>query len=162
MEQHARCLMVEPEGFVGQHEDKGDATTTAREESELGVSPDEAWKLVGDFVGFIAAMGLPVESAGEGIGALRTISSGSEPVVERLEERDENAKRIVYSIVSGPLPVVNYRSTIALAAAGEGRSALTWTGSFEPAPGVSEEKAVSFVRAVYRSGIAELHCRFGA
>lgn len=135
--------------------------TSAREETELGASPEEAWKLVGDFVGFIEAMGLPVTSEGQGIGALRTIPSGREPVVERLEERDEDAKRIAYSIVSGPVPVVNYRSTIALAPAGEGRSALTWTGTFEPAPGVTEEKAVSFVRSVYKSGIAGLHRRFG-
>lgn len=135
---------------------------TVREEAELGATADEAWKLVGDFVGFIEAMGLPVESHGDGIGALRTISSGREPVVERLEERDGDAKRIVYSIVSGPLPVVNYRSTIQLAAAGEDRSALTWTGTFDPAPGVTEEKASAFIRAVYKSGIAGLHGRFGA
>jgi hypothetical protein len=135
---------------------------SVREETELGASPDEVWKLVGDFVGFVEAMGLSVESEGHGIGALRTISSGPEPVVERLEERDEDAMRIVYSIVSGPLPVANYRSTIELAPAGEGRSALIWTGTFEPAPGVTEEKAVSFVRAVYTSGIAGLHRRFGA
>ena len=136
--------------------------TVVREDTELSTSPDEAWKLVGDFVGFIEAMGLPVEAEGEGIGALRTISSGPEPVVERLDERDEHAKRIVYSIVSGPLPVVNYRSTIELAPAGDGRAALTWTGTFEPAPGVTEEKAVSFVRAVYKRGIAGLHGRFCA
>ena len=133
-----------------------------REETELGVSPDEAWELIGDFVGFIEAMGLPVESEGDGVGALRTISSGPEPVVERLEERDEDAKRITYSIAKGRLPVVDYQSTMELASAGEGRSALTWTGTFEPAPGVTEEKAASFVRAVYRSGIASLHDRFGA
>lgn len=136
--------------------------TTVIEQTELGVSPAEAWDLVGDFVGFIEAMGLPVESEGDGVGALRTISSGPEPVVERLEERDEEARRIVYSIVSGPLPVVNYRSTIQLAAAGAGRAALTWTGTFEPAPAVTEEKAARFVRAVYKSGIAGLHGRFGA
>lgn len=135
---------------------------TVREETELGATADEAWKLVGDFVGFLEAMGLPVESDGDGIGAVRTISSGPEPVVERLEERDDDAKRIVYSIVSGPLPVVNYRSTMQLAVAGDDRSTLTWTGTFEPAPGVTEEKAVSFVRAVYKSGIAGLKGRFGA
>lgn len=136
--------------------------TVVREDTELGTSPSEAWKLIGDFVGFIEAMGLPVECEGEGIGALRTISSGSEAVVERLEARDEDAMRIVYSIVSGPVPVVNYRSTIELTAAGDGRSSLTWTGTFEPAPGVTDEKAASFVRAVYKSGIAGLHGRFGA
>ena len=133
-----------------------------REETELGASPDEAWKLIGDFVGFIEAMGVPVESEGQGIGALRKISMGPEPVVERLEERDEDAKRIVYSIVSGPIPVANYRSTMQLEAAGEGRSKLTWHGTFDPAPGVTEDIAVTTVKAIYGGGIAALQGRFGA
>lgn len=133
-----------------------------REEAELGAKLEETWALVGDFVGFIAAMGLPVESEGEGIGTLRIISSGPEPVVERLEERDEASTRIVYSIVSGPIPVLNYRATIQLAAAGAGRTAVTWTGSFEPARDVTEEKAVSYIRSVYKGGIAALQARFGA
>lgn len=77
--------------------------------------------------------------------------------MKRLEERDDGAMRIVYSILSGPLPVVNYRSTIQLAVAGEGRSTLSWAGAFEVASGVPEEKAVSFIRAVYKSGIVALH-----
>lgn len=136
--------------------------TTVMERAELGVTADEAWALVGDFVGFIEAIGLPVESEGEGVGALRTISSGPAPVVERLAERHEDAKRIVYSIVSGPPPVVNYRSTIQVAAAGADRSVLTWTGTFQPAPDVTEEKAVGFIGAVYKSGIDGLYVRFGA
>ena len=74
-----------------------------REEGELGVSAEEAWKVVGDFVGLIEGMGLPVEVEGEGIGQTRKISMGPAPIVERLEERDEAAKKIVYSIVEGPL-----------------------------------------------------------
>ena len=92
------------------------------EEGELGVSAEEAWKVVGDFVGLIEGMGLPVEVEGEGIGQTRKISMGPAPIVERLEERDEAAKKIVYSIVEGPLPVSNYVSTMQLSDAGEGRS----------------------------------------
>ena len=132
-----------------------------REEAELGASADEVWKVVGDFVGLIEAMGAPVESEGEGIGQLRKISMGPEPVVERLEERDEQAKRIVYSIVSGPLPLADYRSTMQLEPAGEGRTKLTWTGTFEPGAGATEEVAVSTVKAVYGGGIAALKGRFG-
>ena len=88
-----------------------------REVGEFGASVDEVWKLVGDFGGLLSAMGMPVELSGEGIGQTRKISMGAEPTVERLEERDENAKRLVYSIVSSGMPVQNYVSTMQLSAA---------------------------------------------
>src|SRR5256885_2290172 len=93
-----------------------------REVGELGASVDEVWKLVGDFGGLIEAMGLPVTVEGEGIGQTRKIAMGPDPVVERLDQRDEQAKRVVYSILSGPLPVANYVSTMQLSPAGEGRT----------------------------------------
>ena len=74
-----------------------------REQGELGASVDEVWKVVGDFVGLIEGMGVPVESEGEGIGMTRKISMGPQPIIEKLEERDEAAKKLVYSIVEGPL-----------------------------------------------------------
>lgn len=132
------------------------------QETELGASPEEAWKVVGDFVGLVEVMGAPVTSEGEGIGMTRSISMGPEPVVERLEERDVAAKRIVYTIVSGPLPVANYRSTMQLEPAGDGRSKLTWRGTFDPAPGATEDVAVQTINAVYAGGIAALQGRFGA
>jgi hypothetical protein len=131
-----------------------------REEGELGVSADEAWKVVGDFVGLIEGMGLPVEVEGEGIGQTRKISMGPAPIVERLEERDEAAKKIVYSIVEGPLPVQNYVSTMQLSDAGEGRSKLTWSSTFEPVG--DEAAAKQIVSGIYDGGIKGLQGRFGA
>lgn len=131
-----------------------------REEGELGVSADEAWKVVGDFVGLIEGMGLPVEVEGEGIGQTRKISMGPAPIVERLEERDEAAKKIVYSIVEGPLPVSGYVSTMQLTDAGEGRSKLTWSSTFEPVG--DEATAKQIVSGIYDGGIKGLQARFGS
>ena len=131
-----------------------------REEGELGVSAEEAWKVVGDFVGLIEGMGLPVEVEGEGIGQTRKISMGPAPIVERLEERDEAAKKIVYSIVEGPLPVSSYVSTMQLADAGEGRSKLTWSSTFEPVG--DEATAKQIVSGIYDGGIKGLQARFGS
>lgn len=133
-----------------------------REEGELGASVDEVWKLVGDFGGFIEAMGLPVTTEGEGIGQTRSISMGAVPTVERLEERDESAKKVVYSIVSGSLPVANYLSTMLLSAAGDGRTTLVWSSTFDPAEGSSVDEASAVVTSIYKGGIAGLQGRFGA
>jgi hypothetical protein len=131
-----------------------------KEEGELGASVDEVWKVVGDFVGLIEGMGLPVEKEGEGIGMTRKISMGPAPIVERLEERDEAAKKIVYSIVEGPLPVQHYVSTMQLTEAGSGRSKLTWSSTFEPVG--DEAAAKQIVSGIYTGGIQGLQGRFGA
>src|SRR5436305_1081426 len=101
---------------------EGTSMAEVHESGEVGASVDEVWKLVGDFGGFPQAMGVAVELEGEGIGQTRKISAGRAPMVERLEERDEDAKRLVYSIVEGALPVTDYRSTMQLSAAGGGRT----------------------------------------
>ena len=131
-----------------------------REEGELGAGIDEVWGVVGDFVGLIEGMGLPVESEGEGIGMTRTISMGPEPVVERLDERDEAAKKLVYSIQAGPIPVKDYVSTMQLSEAGEGRTKLVWSSTFEPVG--DEAAAKQMVSGIYTGGIAGLQGRFGA
>src|SRR2546423_3957579 len=101
---------------------EGTSMAEVHESGEVGASVDEVWKLVGDFGGFPQAMGVAVELEGEGIGQTRKISAGRAPMVERLQERDEDAKRLVYSIVEGALPVTDYRSTMQLSAAGGGRA----------------------------------------
>lgn len=132
-----------------------------RQECELGAGVDEVWKVVGSFSGFIEAMGLPVEIDGEGVGQTRTINMGATPMVERLEELDDSERRIVYSIVSSPLPVSNYRSVMQLSQVEEGRTRLEWTGTFDPAGG-DEAAAISTVTMVYQGGIKTLQDRFGA
>lgn len=129
-------------------------------EGEFGASAEEVWEVVGDFVGLIETMGAPVEASGEGIGMTRRIAMGPEPIVERLEERDESAKKIVYSIVEGPLPVKDYVSTMQLADTGDGRSRLTWSSTFEPVG--DEAMASQIVTGIYDGGIKGLQGRFGS
>ena len=133
-----------------------------REQGELGAGADEVWKLIRDFGGFIEAMGMPVELEGEGIGQTRKITVGSEPTVERLEERDDDARRLVYSVVSGALPVVNYMSTMQLSAIAGGRTRLAWSVTFDPGESISEEDASKMIRGIYKGGIRALQARFGA
>ena len=136
--------------------------SSVQEECEFEVGIDEVWKMVGDFGGFITALGMPVELLGEGIGQTRKITIGTAATVERLEERDQDAHRLVYSIVEGAFPFQDYRSTMQLAEAGKGRTRLTWSCTFEPAPGHSEEEGCTLVRAIYQGGIGGMRAYFGA
>jgi len=87
---------------------------------------------------------------------------GPEPTIERLEARDDSAKRVVYSIVSGSLPVANYVSTMQLSAIADGRTKLEWSSTFDAAPGATAEDAAKIVTSIYQGGIAGLQGRFGA
>ena len=137
--------------------------THVQVQGEIGASADAVWGLVGDFGGFVKALGAPVDLEGEGIGTLRTIKFGSRPaVVERLEELDHDAQRITYTILeAGPLPVRDYRATMQLAPSGDSSCTLTWFSDFEP-QGASEDDAVKAVRGVYDGGIAGLQRHFAS
>ena len=151
---------------------------------ELGASAADVWMLVGDFVGLLEVlaepMGASVESDGEGIGILRKATLGIDsyrqivgedagdalgdpaPVVERLDEIDEQERRLVYSMVeAGPMPLASCSATMQLTDQGDQRCQLTWTGTFEPA-GVSDEIARTILRDSYSFGIETLQKRFGS
>jgi len=135
--------------------------TAVREEGQLGAAIDEVWKVVGDFGGFVEAMGVPVEVSGDGIGATRTIALGPSPTVERLEELDNDAKRLVYSMLEGPLPLENYVATMQLSAVDGGHTRLEWSSTFDPGA-MAEGDAIQAVSGIYKGGIAGLRARFGA
>jgi len=129
-------------------------------EGEIEATPDKVWGVVGDFAGFVKAIGAPVELEGEGIGSRRIIKLGAQSIVERLEELDHGRQRISYTILEpGPLPVENYRATIQLSPSGQSRSTMTWWSDFEPR-GASEDDAVAAVRGVYEGGIAAMQKYF--
>ncbi|MGF1597661.1 MAG: SRPBCC family protein [Acidimicrobiales bacterium] len=114
----------------------------------------EVWKVAADFGGIDRIMpGIEsCETEGEGIGMLRTIPMGGGAVVERLEELDESAHRMAYSIVSSPLPFKDYYAAITLTDQGEA-TAIAWTGTFEP-DGAPAEKVEKLARSIYEGGIA--------
>jgi Polyketide cyclase / dehydrase and lipid transport len=118
-------------------------------------SADAVWAKIGDFCGigkWHPAIEKCVLSAD---GKERTLSlKGGGTVVEKLEKRDDAAHSYTYSIVSGPLPVANYTSTISVAAAGTG-STITWSGKYD-AKGASDADAKKTIDGVYQGGIDQL------
>jgi polyketide cyclase/dehydrase/lipid transport protein len=76
-------------------------------------TPEAAWKKIGDFCG-IATWHPAVEKCVlSDDGKMRTLSlKGGGTIVETLVSRDDNAHSYTYEIVSSPLPVSDYVSTI--------------------------------------------------
>ena len=118
-------------------------------------SADAVWAKIGDFCGigkWHPAIEKCVLSAD---GKQRTLSlKGGGTIVEKLEKRDDAAHSYTYSIVSGPLPVTNYMSTISVAAAGTG-STITWSGKYD-AKGASDADAKKTIDGVYQGGVDQL------
>ena len=115
------------------------------------MSPDALWKKVGDFCGigdWHPAIEKCVLSAD---GKQRTLSlKGGGTIVEALENWDDANRSYKYTILSGPLPVANYHSTISVAGDAKG-SALKWIGTYD-AKGAPDPDAKKTIDGIYEAG----------
>ena len=110
---------------------------------------------VGDFCG-IASWHPAIEKCTlSADGKQRTLSlKGGGTIVEALEDWDNANHSYTYTILSGPLPVTNYHSTIAVTGDAKG-STLKWTGKFD-AKGAPDADAKKTMDGVYEAGVKAL------
>lgn len=101
----------------------GQAQTTTIE------SPDDAWKLVGDFGGL--ADWMPGMDSCELEGDVRTIKTMGIEIKERLVSRDDAHRVISYSIAESPIPLEHHLATISVTPEGDG-SRVTWDVEVRP------------------------------
>lgn len=115
------------------------------------MSPEALWKKIGDFCG-IADWHPAVEKCVlSADGKQRTLSlKGGGTLVEALQNRDEAGHAYTYTIISGPLPVANYHSTISVSPDPKG-SSLTWSGTYD-AKGASDADAKKVIDGIYDAG----------
>ena len=125
------------------------------ETASFAVPASRLWALVSDFGAIDEVMDGIDECLleGEGIGAVRRITTANGQIVESLDVLDQEKMTLIYSIVSGPMPFKDYSATMVVVADSDDSCILTWTGSFE-ADGVPPEKADRIASGVYRGGIA--------
>jgi uncharacterized protein YndB with AHSA1/START domain len=119
--------------------------------------PAKVWAAIGDFCGIAQwhpAIAGCVPSM-RGRAKLRTLAlKGGGTIVERQVSRNDHAMSYTYAIVSGPLPVAQYRSTLSVQP-GAGGSTVTWSGTFV-AKGADDAKATAAIQGIYDSGLAAL------
>ena len=115
------------------------------------MSTDALWKKVGDFCGISAWHPAIEKCVLSADGKQRTLSlKGGGTVVEALENWDDANRSYTYTILSGPLPVANYHSTISVADDPKG-SSLKWMGTYD-AKGASDADAKKTMDGVYEAG----------
>jgi hypothetical protein len=115
------------------------------------MSPEALWKKIGDFCG-IASWHPAIEKCVlSADGKQRTLSlKGGGTIVETLENLDDANHAYTYAIISGPLPVANYHSTISVTADPKG-SSLKWVGKYD-AKGASDADAKKVIDGIYEAG----------
>lgn len=132
--------------------------------TELPVSAKTVWAVIGNFNALpdwhpaVAKSELKKQEGG----TLRTLSLvGGGTIEEKLERIDDKERRYTYSIVSGPLPVNNYTSTLKVREAGDGTGCtVEWSSEFEP-KGAPEGDAVAAISGIYEAGFENLKKMFG-
>lgn len=102
----------------------------AKAEIDVDSSPDQVWAVVGDFGGI--GKWMPGIESCTVEGEDRTLSMLGMSIVERLYDRDDDARSITYGIVGGDLSVAEHRATIAVEPSPGGGSHVTWAVTVEP------------------------------
>jgi len=122
----------------------------------LRAAPEAVWSVIGGFQalpGWHPAVETSYREDIDGVEHRRLGLKGGGEIVERSLGGD--AHSYGYAIVSGPLPVADYVSTLTVAPAGSG-SVVVWTSAFTPAA----EGAEAVIAGVYEAGLAALAARF--
>ena len=133
-------------------------------EATVDAAPDTVWKLVGNFnaldVWHPAIAASTMKGAGTKAGAVRSLTLGNgAKITERLTAYSSVKHSYSYSIITGPLPVKNYASTLTLSPAGEGKTLVRWTSTFD-ANGASDDEAKKVIEGVYDGGLAKIGSTF--
>ena len=113
---------------------KGRKMTQVLTKIMIHAPADAIWQAIGDF----AAAGQYLSGVvtctveGEGVGALRTLTSADgSTVVERLESLDQAAHRLSYALLTDT-PFRNCLTTMALRDLGPSQAELEWSATFKP------------------------------
>lgn len=85
--------------------------------------------------------------------------AGGGEIVEEQIGHDDGKRSYSYSIVSGPLPVANYRATLTVKEEQDGSATVEWSGDFDPVG--PENDAVKVIQGVYQAGLDNLRKMFG-
>ena len=120
-------------------------------------SVDAVWQKIGDFCGIsqwhpaVANCTLSADKKD------RTLTlKGGGTIVEHLVRWSDKMHSYTYKIVSGPLPVDNYESTLHVRAAKSGSgSVISWRGHYT-AKGASDADAKKAIDGVYDAGLTAL------
>jgi Polyketide cyclase / dehydrase and lipid transport len=122
---------------------------TETAEIEIAATPEDVWAVAGDFGGIGWMPGLDSVTVD---GDRRTVKTSGMEIVERLVNRDADARTLTYAIVEGPVPIESHEATIAVVPAGDG-SRVSYSVTTEP------DDAAVFMKDVYAGALKALKAK---
>ena len=129
-------------------------------QSKVDAPVDKVWELIGHFNALPDWHPAVTKSELEDGGKQRRLDLvGGGSIVERLDEHDHDSRTYRYSIVSGPLPVMNYAAVIRVEDDENGKAVVHWEGEFEPMG--TENDAVAAIQGMYEAGFENLKKMMG-
>ena len=131
--------------------------------TNIAVSATRLWDMIGGFHSISdwhpAIEKCEIEEDGDV--TLRRLSlAGGGELVERLEKSDGDERSYSYSILSSPLPIDNYKSTIRVLEDEDGNVKVEWSSEFDCVD-VPETEVVKIVEGIYSAGLDNLKKKFG-
>ncbi len=130
--------------------------------TKLAVSAAMVWEVIGNFNAlpdWHPAVESSEKEEKDGATLRRLNLAGGGTIIEKLEHIDDKERLYTYSIISGPLPVANYESTLRVRDDGSGCT-VEWSSEFDPT-GEGEGDATAVIRQVYEAGFENLKRMFG-
>lgn len=132
-----------------------------REEATIKAPIEQVWKQIAPFCA-IGDWHPAVESCNlrkaDGKQERDLSLKGGGVIQERLTGLSAAKHQLRYMVLSGPLPVKNYNSTIRLSAVDAHTTRITWSSRFE-AKGASDAEARKTIAGIYTSGFDGLRKR---
>ncbi|MGV0005839.1 MAG: SRPBCC family protein [Candidatus Porifericomitaceae bacterium WSBS_2022_MAG_OTU9] len=133
----------------------------AKEQISVNAHTDKVWGVIADYCAIEdwhpAVANCMNDGGGNTPGATRILTLGDGgQIVEPLSKYSASNKSYTYSIISSPLPVANYISTITVEKNGVNGSTVTWEGNFESANGSSDDEAKAVVSGIYTAGLKQI------
>lgn len=124
----------------------------------ISAPADDVWKQVREFgsMEWHPAVESTEAPAGNTAGAIRTLRlKGGANILEQLDEHSDVSRAYTYCMLdSGPLPIVDYKSTIRVREAGIMSCQVEWSGSFSSSN--DDGMAVEIITGIYRAGLSHL------
>lgn len=118
-------------------------------------SPAAVWELIGPFCSirtWLPPVGTCQEDGAEAPTRTLVTKDGKATFVERQIARRDDQHFYSYQFLSSPLPVSRYHSTLRVSAMGQGRSRVTWRGTYRPDAG-SDREAKQALEQIYSAGL---------
>ena len=112
----------------------------------VNLPADAVWQVLGDFGAACQYLDMVINCtvAGEGVGALRTLTyAGGSAIVERLETLDDAARKLSYALLTDT-PFRDCLTTMAVRDLGSNQAELEWSATFRP-DGLPASEAVALL-----------------